>query len=135
LERVGRFRVLPIEVLTRDEIERLVEEKLKTLLAEAEIWKKITQLESSIVKLRDDVARLSIKKPAVSETEVLTAALVGDLAHRVDLLDIRTTLDSVTLKPKSYLGSQDFRAINEIVRKHGGSWSSERRVFLVRKRS
>jgi hypothetical protein len=135
LERVGRFRAMPIEVLTTDEIEKLVEEKLKKLLVEAEIWKKITELESSIVKLRDDVARFSIKKPAVAETEVLTAALVGDLAHRVDLLDIRTTSDSVTLKPKGYLASQDFKAINEIVRKHGGSWSSERRMFLVRRRS
>jgi hypothetical protein len=126
---------MPIEVLTREEIERLVEEKLRKLLAEAEIWKKIMELESSTVKLRDDITRLAIKKPAVTEAEVLTAALIGDLAHRLDLLEIRTTLDSVTLKPKGYLGSQDFRAVNEIVRKHGGSWSSERRMFLVRKRS
>jgi hypothetical protein len=126
---------MPIEVLTREEIERLVEEKLKKLLAEAEIWKKITELESSTVKLRDDIARVSIKQPAVAETDVLAAALVGDLADRVDLLEIRTTLDSVTLKPKGYLGSQDFRAVNEIVRRHGGSWSSERRVFVVRRRS
>jgi hypothetical protein len=126
---------MPIEVLTREEIERLVEEKLKKLLAEAEILKKITELEFSTVKLRDDMARLSIKQPAVAETDVLTAALVGDLAHRLDLLEIRTTLDSVTLKPKGYLGPQDFRAVNEIVRKHGGSWSSERRMFVVRKRS
>ena len=125
---------MPIEVLTREEIEKLVEEKLKKLLAKGEIWKKISEPESSTVKLRDDIAGLSIKKPAVAETEVLTAALVGDLAQRVDLLEIRTTLDSVTLKPKGYLGAQDFREVNEIVRKHGGSWSSERRMFVVRKR-
>ena len=125
---------MPIEVLTREEIERLLEEKFKKLLVEAEIWKKIAELESRTVKLRDDIARLSIKQPAVAETDVLTAALVEDLAHRLDLLEIRTTLDSVTLRPKAYLGSRDFRAVNEIVGKHGGSWSSERRMFVVRKR-
>jgi hypothetical protein len=125
---------MPIEILTREELEKLVEEKLKKLLAEGEIWKKVAELESSIAKLRDDIARLSIKEPEVAETEALTADLIRELAQRVDLVQIRTTLDSVTLKPKGYLGPQDFRAVGEIVRKHGGSWSSERRMFIVGKR-
>ena len=51
-----------------------------------------------------------------------------------DLLQIGITSGSVTLKPKRYLGAQDFRAVSEIVRKYGGSWSSERGMFIVRKR-
>jgi hypothetical protein len=125
---------LPIEVLTREEIERLVEEKLKKLLSEGEICKKITELESSTAKLRDEIARLSIKESAAAGPEPVEAVLGRELAERADLLQIRTTSDSVTLKPKGYLGPQDFRAVSEIVKKHGGSWSSERRMFIVRKR-
>jgi len=126
---------MPIEVLTTEEIEKIVEEKLKKLLAEAEIWKKIAELESTTAKLGDDIARLSIKEPLLAESELVVAALVRDLAQRADLLETRTTPDSFTLKPRRYLAPQDFRAISEIVRKHGGSWSSERRMFVVRKRT
>jgi hypothetical protein len=126
---------MQIEVLTREEIEKIVEEKLKKLVAEAEIWKKIAELESSTAKLRDDIARFSIKEPSLTKSELVAAALFRDLAQRADLLESKTTLDSVTLKPKAYLAAQDFRAISEIVKKHGGSWSSERRMFVVRKRS
>jgi hypothetical protein len=126
---------MPIEVLTREEIEKVVEEKLKKLLLETEISKKIAELESSTAKLRDAIAKLAIKEAAVAEPEPVAASLTRDLAERVDLLEIRTTLDSVTLKPKGYLGAQDFRAVSDVVRKYGGLWSSERRTFIVRKRS
>jgi hypothetical protein len=126
---------LPIEVLTREEIEKIVEEKLKKLLSEMRIAEKIAELESSTAKLRDAIAKPSIRETAVAELEPIAASLTRELAERVDLLEIRTTLDSVTLKPKGYLGAQDFRAVSDIVRKHGGLWSSERRMFIVRKRS
>jgi hypothetical protein len=125
---------MPIEVLTREELEKLVEEKLRKLLSEMEISKKISELELSTAKLRDDIARLSVKEARVPEPEPVAAALTRDLAQRADLLEIRATMDSVTLRPKGYLGTQDFRAVSEIVRKHGGFWSSDRRMFIVRKR-
>jgi hypothetical protein len=128
------LRPTPIEILTRDEVEKFVEEKLKKLLSEMEISKKITELESSTAKLRDDIGKLSIKEAVVAEPEPVAAALTRDLAQRAELLQIGTAVDSVTLKPKRYLGAQDFRAVSEIVRKHGGFWSSERRMFIVRKR-
>jgi hypothetical protein len=125
---------MPIEVLTREEIEKIIEEKLRKVLSEMEISKKIAEIESSTAKLRDDIAKLPIKKVGVASPEPVTAALTRDLAEWVDLLQIRTTLDSVTLKPKGYLGAQDFRAVSEIVRKYGGFWSSQNRTFVVRKR-
>jgi hypothetical protein len=51
---------MPIEILTREELEKLVEEKIRKLLSEMEIWKKIAELELSTAKLRDDIARLSV---------------------------------------------------------------------------
>ena len=128
------MRPTPIEILTRDEVEKLVEEKLKKLLSEMEISKKITELEFSIAKLRDDIGKLSIKEGVVAEPEPLVTTVTGDLTQRAELLQIGTAVDSVTLKPKRYLGAQDFRAVSEIVRKHGGFSSSERRMFIVRKR-
>jgi len=125
---------MPIEVLTREEVEKIVEEKLKKLLLETEISRKIAELESLTAKLRDAIAKLSIREAAVAGPEPVASSLTRDLAERVDLLEIRTTLDSVTLKPKGYLGAQDFRAVSDVVRKHGGLWSSERRMFIVRKR-
>jgi len=124
---------MPVEVLMREEVEKIVEERFKKLLSETEIWKKIVELESWIEKLRNDVAKLSIKGPVVAQPDATTAAVTKDLAERADLLEIRTTLDSVTLKPKAYLGGEDFRAVREIVRKHGGFWSPQRRMFIVRK--
>ena len=44
---------MPIEVLTREEIEKIIEEKLKKLLSQTEISKKIAELESSTAKLRE----------------------------------------------------------------------------------
>ena len=126
---------MPVEVLTREELEKLIEEKFKKLLSETEIWKKIAELESSIAKLRDEIARLSVKEAVVAEPEPIAAALTRELAQRADLLEIRATMDSVTLRPKGYLGAQDFRAVGQIVRKYGGFWSSDRRIFIVRKRA
>jgi len=98
-----------------------------------EISKKITGLESAAAKLHDDIGKLSLHKAAVAHAEPVTVALTNDLAERADMLQIRATSDSVTLRPKHYLATQDFRVVSEIVRRHGGFWSSERRVFIVRK--
>jgi len=122
---------MPIEILTREELEKLVEEKLKKLLSEMEISKKIAELELSTAKLSDEIAKLSVKEALLPEP--VATSLTRDLAQRADLLEIRSAVDSVTLKPKGYLGAQDFRAVSEIVRKHGGFWSSDRRMFIVRK--
>lgn len=124
---------MPIEVLTKEEIEKIVEEKLKKLLLETEISKKIAQLESTAAKLKDDIVKLSVNELAVTQAGPVAIALTNDLAELADLLQIRAASDSVTLRPKRYLATQDFRAVSEIVRRHGGFWSSERRVFIVRK--
>ena len=43
---------MPIEVLTREDVEKIVEEKLKKMLLEMEISKRLAQLESATTKLR-----------------------------------------------------------------------------------
>jgi hypothetical protein len=122
---------MPVEVLTREEVEKMIEEKLRKLLLEMEISKKITELEASSAKLKEDMAKLSIKEAPAGKPELVAAALTRDLAERADLLQIGITAGAVTLKPKHYLGAQDFRAVSDIVKKYGGSWSSQRRMFVV----
>jgi hypothetical protein len=129
-----RFEHMPIEVLTREDIEKVVEEKLKKLLSDTEISKKIAELESSTAKLRDDIDRLSVKETTAAEPEPVASALTRDLAERADLLQVEIRPGSVTLKPKRYLEQQDFIAIAEAVRKYGGFWSSQSRMFIIRKR-
>jgi hypothetical protein len=86
-----------------------------------------------LAKLRDDIAKLTMREAAVAQPEPVETVLARDLAERTSLPEIRTAFDSVTLKPKRYLGAQDFRAVSEVVRRHGGFWSSQRRMFVVRR--
>lgn len=121
---------MPIEVLTREEVEKIIEEKIKKFVVESDLARKIAELESLTRELKDNVAKLSaapLKPLGVRE------ALVMDLAERADLLEILESKDSLMLRPKRYLGTQAFRAVSEIVRKHGGAWSSDRRMFIIKK--
>lgn len=126
----GEVEAVPIEVPTREEIEKIVEEKLKKILSDLQIMKKITELESSTTKLTEDL-KLSAGHAQIPITDALTAALTKDLAGLADLLEIQGASDSVTLKPKGRLRDQDFRTVKEVVGEHGGFWSSQRRAFLV----
>ena len=49
---------MPIEVLTKEEVEKIVEEKTKKLNV-GDLVKKIAQFESSIKEFKDNFARLS----------------------------------------------------------------------------
>jgi flagellar biosynthesis component FlhA len=123
---------LPIEVLTREEVEKIVEDKLKKLLSDMRIQEKIAELKSSTSKLTEDVSRLAREAPAPSAHPLLTA-LAKDLGPLADMLEIQDAKDSVTLRPKARLREQDFGTVRETVTQHGGSWSSQRRMFVVPK--
>lgn len=135
---------MPVETLTKEEIERVIEEKLKKLMAErppallgdVELKKEVVELESSIAELKGKMSLLSapipISKPMVVEPLVETLKVA--LGERVGFFEIRVEGDLVILRPKRYLGSQHFRAVIDIVRKHGGNWVPERRAFIIRKR-
>ena len=135
---------MPVEILTREEIERVIEEKFKKLMAErpptllegVELKKKVVELESSIVELKDKISSLSTSltgsKPVV--TDSLMETLKAELGERTGLLEIRVEGNLVILRPKRYLGSQHFRPVVETVRKYGGNWTPERRAFIIRKR-
>ena len=123
---------MPIEVLTRDEVEKIIEEKVKKLLAEMQISKKIADLEASNAKLVDNVNKVLLTREGrIAEAPPLATAIARDLGLLADQLQIQTTSDSVTLKPKTRLRDQDFRTVRQIVSEHGGFWSSQRRMFIV----
>ena len=122
---------MPIEVLTREEIEKIVEEKLKKVLSDLQIMKRITELESSTAKLTEALKRASTGQAQMPTPDPLTAALTKNLGRLADLLLIQGARDSVTLMPKARLRDHDFRAVKETVSEHGGYWSSQRRMFIV----
>jgi len=122
---------VPIEVPTREEIEKIVEEKLMKVLSDLQIMKKITELESLTAKVTEDLKKLSTGQVQMPATDPLTAALTKNLSGLADLLQIQGASDSVTLKPKARLRDQDFRTVKETVSEHGGYWSSQRRMFIV----
>ena len=125
---------MPIEVLTRDEIEKIVEDKLKKLLSDMRIAEKITELKSSISKLTEDVSRLATREAPVPSAHPWVAALAKDLGPLADMLEIQDTKDSVTIRPKARLRQQDFITVRETVSQHGGFWSSQRRMFILPKK-
>ena len=100
--------LLPIEVLTREEIEKIVEDKLKKLFSDMRIAEKIAELKSSISKLTEDVGRLATREVPVPGAHPWVAALAKDLGPLADMLEIQDTKDSVTLRPKARLRQQDF---------------------------
>jgi hypothetical protein len=122
---------VPVEVPTREEIEKMVEEKLKKVLSELQMINRIAALESSTTKLAEELRKISTREAQVPVTDPLTASLTKDLAGLAGLLQIQGTPDSVTLRPKARLRDQDFRTVRETVTDHGGFWSSQRRMFIV----
>jgi len=132
---------LPVEVLTRDEIERIIEEMIKKLAAgipstqlDAEIKAEIANLKAQIAEISGRINELSagLSTKAVAPVRV-EDALRGELGGLAELLEIRGQPDQVTLRPRRYLGSEDFRSVLQAVRRHGGFWSSMNRTFVIRK--
>jgi len=122
---------VPIEVLAKEKIEKLIEEKLKRILSDLQIVKKITELEASATKLTLDLKKLSAREGSTPALDLLTEALTKDLAGLGTLLLIQGEPDSVTLRTKTRLRDQDFRIVREIVSEHGGYWSLQKRMFIV----
>ena len=124
---------MPIEVLTREEIEKIVEDKLKKLFSDMQIAERIAELKSSISKLTEDMSRLATREVPVTSTNPWVTALTKDLGPLADLFEIQDTKDFMTLRPKARLRQQDFITVKETVGQHGGYWSSQRRMFILPK--
>ena len=116
---------MPVEVLTREEIERLVQEVVQRFLEQSGYSRRLSELEVTVNDLRS--ATLSPPAPSVPVYE----GLMADLGERSRLLEVDSKTDVITLRPKGWLRSEDFRAISETIRKHGGAWSSMKKAFTV----
>lgn len=131
---------LPIEVLTREETEKIVEEKIKkqleTLLMQStsDIKAEIAKLRTEITETAKRVDRLSTGTVSKAETSrPLEDILKEELGQLIQVLEIKSQPDQLILRPTRYLGTRDFRLVSETVRRHGGFWSSVNRIFIVRK--
>ena len=122
---------MPVEVPTVEETEKAVEAKVKKVLSDLQIMKKIAELESTTAKLVEDFNRLSMRETKAPSVDPLTTALTEDLGRLVSLLQIEGTQDSVTVKPRVRLRDQDFKMVRETIIEHGGFWSSQQKMFVV----
>jgi uncharacterized coiled-coil DUF342 family protein len=132
---------LPVEVFTKDEIEKMVEEIVRKLLAEeTNKQQPIGDIREELAKLSDQIAEISKRIDGLSEKRLTKAAttpslenvLRSELGELADVLDIRSQQDQLVLRPRRYLDPRDFRTVSEVVRKHGGFWSSMNRTFIVK---
>jgi len=121
---------LPVEVLTKEEMERILEARVSALL------EKISNLELAVAELKAKSSTSSEKAviQRVAESKSLFEILNADLATHLSLVDIREERNLVSVRPRRYLPTPDFRAVGDIIGKHGGAWSPDRRAFLVWKK-
>lgn len=133
---------MPVEVLTREEVERIVEEKIRKLLTESvPASQGVDETRVEIAKLKAQIAEMSGRisdlaaRPAAGAVPAppIEDILRSELGGLAELLEIRSQPDQLTLRPRRYLGSQDFRSVSEVLRRHGGFWSSMNRFFIIRK--
>ena len=130
---------LPVEVLTSEEIEKIVEEKIRK--RSAEMQQPDTEIKAEIAILRAQIAELTGRVNELSASPLSKApvpptfedALRSELGGLAELLEIRSQPNQVTLRPRKYLGTQDFRSVSDAVRRHGGFWSSMNRAFIIRR--
>ena len=130
---------MPVQILTREEVERLIDERLKTGTRAAAPPSAVGELTTRVAKLEEEVAQL-IQKPEAARQVAVEAArpkpidqtLKAELGALTELLEFRLEKDQVILKPKKFLGRQNFRSVIEIVRKHGGRWSPQTQTFIVK---
>lgn len=105
-------------------------------LGDVELKKKVAELESSIAELKGKISMLPTPLPGAKPitAEPLVETLKAALGEHMGLLEIMVEGDTVILRPKRYLGAQRFRTVIDIVKKHGGNWTPERRTFIIRKK-
>ncbi len=119
---------MPVEVLTREELERLIRELSARLLEESGLSKRLSDLEASVNEVKNAISR-QVSAPTPEPTY---QALISDLGERARLLDIDLEKEPITMRVKQWLRFEDFRAVSEVVKKHGGTWSPEKRAFILR---
>lgn len=118
---------MPFEALSKDEVEALVKELALKILDESGLKDRILRLEKELDEVKASLAELS--KPPPEKSEVLKRELGGLL----ELLELDLTKDPMVLKPRHWLKDEEFRAVNEVVKKLGGSWNPSARAFTIKK--
>jgi len=103
----------------------LSEEKIERVL---QVFVKVADALESLGVLGKDIKQLIGEIIGVSETKQAQATAAPpnifpkDLA---DMLSFEATPDGWKIKPRQYLGSENFAKIAVIVKEHGGSYVSE----------
>jgi hypothetical protein len=118
---------MPFEALSKDEVVALIKDWALKILDESGLKDRVLRLEKELDEVKTSLAELSRPPPDKSEL------LKKDLGGLLELLEMDLTKDPMVLKPRHWLKDEEFRAVNEVVKRLGGSWNPSARAFIIKK--
>ena len=131
---------MPVEVLTREDVERMIEEKIKKTTEILPTQQTCSEISAEISKLRTEISEMAKRIENLSTAAAVKPApsrpvdeiLREELGQLAEALEMKRQVDQLVVRPLRYLGMRDFRLVSDAVRKHGGFWSRTNRVFIVK---
>ena len=103
---------------------------------DAELLKRLqeiaNQLKATSESVQSLINELSGIKGAASETPTgIEGQLKAELGANLQQVEILSSPREIRIKPKSFLGSEVFRAVANVARKYGGRWDATQRCFII----
>ena len=94
-----------------------------------EIADQLRGLSSSIQSLADEMsgrqAAHEVGKGSLEEQ------LKGELKENLQYVDLSVSQNELKIRPRSFLGTEVFKAVADVSRKHGGRWDGGQRCFII----
>jgi len=131
---------LPVEVLTSEDVERMIEEKIRKATETLPTQQTCSEIIAEISKLRTEISEMTKRIENLSTAAAVQPspsrpveeALKEELGQLAEALEMRRQGDQLVIRPLRYLGMRDFRLVSDAVRRHGGFWHRMNRVFIVK---
>lgn len=57
--------------------------------------------------------------------------LKGELKENLQYVDLSVSQNELKIRPRSFLGTEVFKAVADVSRKHGGRWNGGQRCFII----
>lgn len=131
---------LPVEVLTSEDVERMIEEKIRKAIETLPTQQTCTEISAEISKLRTEISEMAKRIENLSTAAAVKPlpsrpvdeVLREELGQLAEALEMKRQGDQLVIRPLRYLGMRDFRLVSDAVRRYGGFWHRTNRVFIVK---
>ena len=137
---ISQWADLPVEVLTSEDVERMIEERIRKATETLPTQQACSEIIAEIGKLRTEISEMAKRIENLSTAPVVKSSpsrpvdeiLKEELGQLGEALEMRRQADQLVIRPLRYLGMRDFRLVSDAVRRHGGFWHRMNRVFIVK---